>query len=499
MLQLLLALFLPVLLFLSPSASNGAEQSVVILHQNDLHGWLFPAGNRNGLSEAARLLEDIFREEPNSFYAMAGDLFTGPDLPAARKGRMETELWNAFHRHLSEKGFGDRVIWSLGNHEFDYGLPDPASFASPPLCANLVHPRQGPLYKPYQVVVTDEGLRVGWVGLLLEKNPRVLQEVEKAGLAFLPMREAVGKALQEMGRLDLTVLLIHDHIDVIQELARDLPPEWGVDLILAGHDHLVLEKPIYSGGIPICEAGAMNRFYGRVDLLVSEGEATRLESQIVLWGPDRLTHATMRVKESFDAGRGEVVAILERSLAGSYLRERESSLGDFVTDAFRWATGTDIAMTNGSSLRMDFPIAYDQPLELREGDMKDISPFRNALVTTKVSGAQVLQILEGEAEDFQNQVSGIRYTVNMKNPPGKRVEEVAVNGKPLVPGRWYTLTHNAYCADPRNMQRYLHIPPGGITWKMTRWKDFEALIGYARHLRTIDYPTEAMGRIEQRF
>lgn len=495
-LSTLLVLFL---LLLSPPASHSEEQSAVIIHQNDLHGWLFPAGNRNGLGEMAKLLEDLFREEPSSFYAMAGDLFTGPDLPAAQKGKMETELWNAFWRHMSEKGFGERVIWSLGNHEFDYGVPDPSSFASPPLCANLVHPQQGAVYRPYQVIETDEGLRVGWIGLLLERNRRVLQEVEKAGLTFLPMREAVGRALQEMGRLDLTVLLIHDHLDAIKAFARDLPPEWGIDIILAGHDHLVLEEPVDAAGIPVSEAGAMNRFYGRVDLLLSAGEVKRLESRIVPWGPDLLTHSTMRVKESFEASRGEVVAFLERSLTGSYLREQESSLGNFVTDAFRWATGTDIAMTNGSSLRLDFPIYYDQPLELREGDMKDITPFRNALVTGKLTGAQLLQILEGEAEDLQNQISGIRYSVNMKNPPGKRVEEVSVNGEPLLPGEWYTLTHNAYCADPKNMQRYLHLPPESLVWKMTPWKDYEALIGYARHLGTIDYPTEGEGRIERRF
>ncbi|MFH1241416.1 MAG: 5'-nucleotidase C-terminal domain-containing protein [Pseudomonadota bacterium] len=447
------------------------------------------------MTTMARTLAQLFEREPSSFYAVSGDLFFGPNLPQDMKGKAELSIWNHLCRHLEDQGLGGRILISAGNHEFDYGVPDPASFSSGLLCANLVTRDDQPYYVPYRIVQTQEGLKVGFLGLLMEERPRLIKAVTEKDLKVIPKISAVRRFLPRMGKLDLTVLMIHDELSNIIRLASELPPELGVDMILSGHNHVVLTRPLIVNDIHIFQAGAMNDFYGQADLTVEGGKIISLEDRIIPLKPTPLEHATMRVKEKVDQMDGKTVAILKQSLLGTYLRYQENSLGDFVTDAFRWATKSDVAMTNSGSLRMDCQVYPGEDFELKEGHLRGITLFQNRLVVGRLSGKQILKILEGDAVHFHNQVSGLTYKMDLRRPEGKRVTEAKIGGAPISLDRTYTLTHNSYCTLSENMKRYLNLKPGSVRWKKTDLLDYRVLIDYARHMRVIDYPSQGQDRI----
>ena len=488
-------LIIALLLVVSISISSAAAEKVTIIYQNDLHGWLFPASTRVGMSEIARIIMPLFEKRPNSFYAMAGDLFTGPNFPEGKKSVLELNMWNHFWKRFAKQGFGERVVISAGNHEFDYGVPAPGAFWSGLLCANLETGGNIPYYVPYRVITCESGFRIGVIGLIMTENGRVLRAIVKKGLKMVPMLGAVKRYIPEIGRLDLTVLMVHDQMKNIIRLTEAIPARLGVDMILSGHNHIVLDQPLIKNGIYIFQAGAMNGCYGKVDFTVSDGRITSMQNRIVELMPSPLAHVIMAVKETVDELGGKRFAVLKHSLLGAYLRKQENSLGDFVTDAFRWATKTDVAMTNSSSLRRDFRVYPGESALLNEGDFKAMCPFQNHLVVGKVTGAQIMQIIEGDALDVSNQVSGIMYRVDPKKPAGKRVVEARIGGKPVSLDRVYTLTHNSYCTRPENMKRYFHLDPGAIAWKETNLIDYKVLIDYAHHLKVIDYPSEGKGRI----
>jgi len=112
----------------------------------------------------------------------------------------------------------------------------------------------------------------------------------------------------------------------------------------------------------------------------------------------------MVVKEKVDELGGKRFAVLKHSLLGAVLRDQENSLGDFVTDAFRWATGTDVAMTNSSSLRIDFLVYPGESSALNEGDFKAMCPFQNHLVVGKLPEHRSCKSSKGMRSIFQ-----IRY------------------------------------------------------------------------------------------
>jgi 5'-nucleotidase len=106
---------------------------------------------------------------------------------------------------------------------------------------------------------------------------------------------------------------------------------------------------------------------------------------------------------------------------------------------------------NGGSIRAD-EIIKAGPLTRR--DVLSILPFKNKVVKVEVSGATLREALEHglarSAEDAEPgrfpQVSGIRFTFDARRPPGSRIVDLSINGKPLDEKKMYTLAASDYIA-----------------------------------------------------
>jgi len=115
------------------------------------------------------------------------------------------------------------------------------------------------------------------------------------------------------------------------------------------------------------------------------------------------------------------------------------------------ATGADVALMNGGSIRADTIIS---PGALTKRDLLSILPFKNKVVKLEVTGATLRAALEHgvgrSAEDAEPgrfpQVAGLRFTFDASRPSGSRVVEVTVNGQPLDDNRKYTLATTNFLA-----------------------------------------------------
>jgi 5'-nucleotidase len=154
------------------------------------------------------------------------------------------------------------------------------------------------------------------------------------------------------------------------------------------------------------------------------------------------------LKELSQPVGGSSVDLDARSAAG---RTQETNVGNLIADAFRAATGADVGLMNGGSIRADEIIAAG-PLTKR--DVLSILPFKNKVVKVELSGAILRQVLEHgvarSAEDAEPgrfpQVSGIRFTFDARRPPGSRIVDLSINGKPLDEKKTYTLATSDYVA-----------------------------------------------------
>jgi 5'-nucleotidase len=106
---------------------------------------------------------------------------------------------------------------------------------------------------------------------------------------------------------------------------------------------------------------------------------------------------------------------------------------------------------NGGSIRADEIIAAGV---LTKRDVLSILPFKNKVVKVGLSGATLRQVLEHgvarSAEDAEPgrfpQVSGMRFSFDGRRPPGSRIVDLSINGKPLDEKKTYTLAASDYIA-----------------------------------------------------
>jgi 2',3'-cyclic-nucleotide 2'-phosphodiesterase (5'-nucleotidase family) len=236
------------------SASFSEELELVIVHTNDVHG--YHTGNfkeRWGATmRRAKGVEEMRRKAGAWFLLLdAGDIWRRGEL-AQFSGRPEIEVMNYM-------GYDAMAV---GNNELYDGvkaaqeLERMATF--PFLSANVT--RNGdPIFRPYCVK------RVGYirVGIIGVTTPYAFEMgmVEPGVKVEEPIQVVRGIVSGLKGKVDLVVVLSHLGIFQDMELARKVE---GIDVIVGGHTHTFLEKPVLVrkkegkgrlGGTVIVQAG----------------------------------------------------------------------------------------------------------------------------------------------------------------------------------------------------------------------------------------------------
>lgn len=235
----------------------GIFKKLVILHSNDMHGdFLAENVDQNlvgGVSMLSGYVNKVRGEEPNTIYCIAGDMFRGSVIDSEFKGLSTIEIMNAISPD----------VVTIGNHEADYGISHLLFIEKcakfPIINANMYIKTNGArLFRPYKIITVD-GMKILFIGILTEE---VLSQAKTEGLVgtFVGINEAA----REVGRIcntynatdiDFTVLMTHIGFEEDKKLAAALDPAWGVDVIIGGHTHTLLDEPAVVNGIPIVQAG----------------------------------------------------------------------------------------------------------------------------------------------------------------------------------------------------------------------------------------------------
>ena len=120
---------------------------------------------------------------------------------------------------------------------------------------------------------------------------------------------------------------------------------------------------------------------------------------------------------SLDKALAQVVGTSSTPLDSrrNVVRGAESTMGDLIADAMRWATGADIAIMNGGGIRADK--TYDAGVALTRRDVMTELPFGNITMETELPGSQILLALENGVSQVDKgagrfpQVSGLTLSL----------------------------------------------------------------------------------------
>ena len=489
----------------SYAGENAKDTKFVILHTNDVHGYLQASDSCLGMDAVAQLKKDYEKQGYDVLLMDAGDMLQGNIFAGYSQGKSVVSVMNA-------AGYD---VAALGNHDFDYGADVLEERMSemhfPALAANITVDVTGkPFAQENKVFTLSDGTKVGVFGLDTPSTATISTPKNTAGLTFASGEElyAVAQAqiddLKEQG-CSLIVCLGHlgeNNTDSEINAKMVVENTKGLSVLIDGHDHEKenqIVKDLEGNDILIAEAGSYLKYIG-----ILTYEDGRFTESLVEAGTykvkDQKVKKTIEViSAKVEAALGEKVAFTDWELDCDAM-DKESNLGDLIADSIYWQvsqTGAalDAAIVNGGALRSSIHAG-----EIRLLDIMDAFPFNNQLCTVKVTGAELLEALEAATqtspESVLTQVSQIQYTLDKTVPyqkgeqypdstyyapaaPGARVTITEVGGKAFDPEATYTIATIDFVASGGDSY-YVFAKAGATTKIYVGYLDNEGLVNYMK-------------------
>lgn len=452
--SLLLVLTMVVPLAGLPALAEPVRFSIVHVNDWDRLDAKDGSGGAAKIASIARYERDRAEAQGGQvLLTFGGDMISPSLLSGFDKGAHMIALANAI-------GFDIAV---LGNHEFDFGpdvLMQRLEEADYPVLGSNVVYKGAPGFPGAERshMIEVGAFKIGIFGLTTPDTASLSSP--GPDVTFLPLAATAQEsaaALRAEGA-DLVIALTHA---VYQDDLETLRQASGVDILLGGHDHLVLVH--YDGKQAILKAGSQGNFIGILDIVMDRVEG-RSGPELV-WQPNFSMVNTIDVEEDPEIAQRVVAykAELEQELAvdigptevvldtrRASVRTGENAFGNLIADAMRGATGADVALTNGGGIRGD--TTYQPGQVLTRKDILSELPFGNRTVTLRISGADLRAALENGVSGVEKgagrfpHVSGLSFAYDGGKPAGSRVAEVRIDGAPLAPEEKYVLATNDFMA-----------------------------------------------------
>jgi 5'-nucleotidase len=373
------------------------------------------------------------------------------------------------------------------------------------LAANVVDTASGQTLLPATAMRDVAGVKIGFIGLTLRATPSVVTPAGVAGLQFVSEVATVNRLAPQLKAQGAAavVVLIHQGGQTSARTVQDKTcPDFSgpilaladqfsssVDVVVSGHTHqeYVCVRP---DGKLVTQTGSYGRLVTQIDLLVdaqaqrvvakdannrvvlngavvkdASGQALALPQSAQALSPDPKVDAIVRrygdlTAPLSDMEVGRLTAPLDRrsNVAG------ESTLGAVVADMYLAGTSdpsygshaAQIAFTNPGGLRADL-----LNLSVTFGQLFNVLPFNNSLVTMDLTGAQILRLLEQQWERPQPAggrilpvSQGFSYVWDASAPegaaPGTGHRVVAgsmrLHDAPIAMNQSYRVTVNSFMA-----------------------------------------------------
>lgn len=396
-------LTLLLLLFTAAVFVNGQSgKKITVLHTNDLHSHFqgfapesaytpLSTGDDKtvgGFSRIAAIINAERAANPEGTIVVdAGDCMMGTMFHTM-------ELYSGFELRLMKKAGYD--VMSLGNHDFDLGparyarmvnvaasegpipelilsnaVTDPTDVSDDPF-EELYDSR---LLKQY-TVLEREGIKIGLFSLIGKDADESAPYAPP--VTFTPIVKTARLMVEKLRGQGCSVIICLSHSGVTLtkegtwegedvELARKVK---GIDLIVSGHTHTLLEKPVMVDGTPIVQVESAGKYVGEVELEWDGKKAVFSSYKVIpvnddIAGDPEIQSLITEQEEKIDfqilkpLGLTCSMPVARASFpltCEEYGDVASSNLGQFVADAiYRYSnckgSGTDIAVTAAGIIR----------------------------------------------------------------------------------------------------------------------------------------------------
>ncbi|WP_206913226.1 2',3'-cyclic-nucleotide 2'-phosphodiesterase/3'-nucleotidase [Enterococcus sp. DIV0840] len=469
------------------------KQQLKIYYTSDVHGYLFPTNYADTQEKNMGLLKCIpnFQKDENTLLIDGGDMLQGSALATYCQAHPEEGFPQA--KALNHAGY-DFV--TLGNHDVNYGTSYLYQYLdaldATCVCENLLDAKSQTKKFPWAIKTLANGLKVGIVGVVTDYI-NVWEKAENIkDVTVSDPFTAAKQALEEVkSQVDLTICIYHGGFErdvktstilskTSENIGYKICEELDFDLLLTGHQHLLIEGQLLHGTYIVQpSSNALNYFEINIEKIQNNIEITSTvgkpntapESNLM----DELQPLETKVQEWLDQAIGQLNTDalaedkLEMALYGSPVIEL---IGAVQLQASK-AQITVVSLANTSP-------GFHKDVTMR--DVIATYPYTNQLITLKITGAQLKQVVDKNGDYFslneQNEVAispsylypkiehyhfdffvGIEYTIDLCQKAGKRVTALRYKNQLIKDNDEFTIALSDYRASGGGgFKTYLECP-----------------------------------------
>ena len=457
------------------NVSGSTIFDVKIVHTNDIHARVEEDDYNQviGMDRLSGIAQAFTEGADGSLMLDSGDTFHGQSIATLVKGESVAKLMKAC-------GYD---AMTTGNHDWSYGkdrLKELGGIANVKILSGNIKNADGTSFFDTDALVKEitkngKTLKIGVFGV---SDPEMKNKTTPSNVEGLDFQDAVSYAKKEAAALKA------EGCDVVIALSHTLDPKNvaaqvdGVDLWLCGHEHIELSESVTTpdgSTAYVSESGYYLNTVGLIDLNCTMDEDGSVHVDYKKTSVDYEAAQNYpkdaSVTAVLDSIKAENETVLNRVIGTSpveldgvweHIRIGQTNLGNVITDAYLLATGADIAFENAGGIRASIAAGT-----VTYGDVINVSPYGNYVVTKRLTGAQIKEMLEtslviqknciaandsGEWDAWPNdsgsylQVGGITVRFDPAQPAGARVLSVKKDGQDLDDTKEYTVAVNNYLA-----------------------------------------------------
>jgi S-sulfosulfanyl-L-cysteine sulfohydrolase len=415
-------------------------------------------GKMGGFAHLATLIKQIraARGKENTLLLDGGDSWQGSATSLWTQGQDMIAAANLLGVDMMtghwEFSYGsDRVMKNINQFKGDFlahniSLSDEAQFSD--------EHDDPSVFKAYRIREI-KGAKIAVIGQAFPytpiAHPKRFTPAWQFGIQEQNLRTLV-EQIKSKHQANVTILLSHNGLDVDLKLASRVS---GIDLILGGHTHDALPRPIMvanpGGKTWVTNAGSHGKFLAVIDLQITNNRLKNFRYRLLpvfanLLEPD------LEMQQLINTTRAPYVAKLQQPLVDTdqLLYRRDTYQGTFdrlILDALCTVNDTELALSPGfrwgTTLLPGHTIRY-------EDIMNHTAITYPETYIRPISGKELKDLLEDVADNLFNpdpyyrqggdmvRVGGMHFKCNSEAVFGSRISQMTLkNGRPVAANKRY--------------------------------------------------------------
>ena len=378
---------------LQPVISSDTE--LHILYINDLHGAILEDGNQMGIVNIASYVDYVESQEDHVLFISGGDLLQGSLLSNYYFGAPIIEALN----------FMNHEAFTLGNHEFDWGLNVILDYFNgnhdiqanyPLLAANVFYSNtetQPEGIQPY-TIVTRGDLRIGIIGTIGYGLESSIATSRVTGYEFRDPVTYVSyyaNYLRSNEEVDLVFAIDHGARSDTNQGIGNLTGSSRVDAMFNGHTHQNSLTFISREGLdmPVMQSAAYGQVVGHLTLDMSRNGLENYQAQNLGFNqmPNNMT-INPEIEALIESYYDQIEPLITNVILPSSSYYSRNDLTQYMAKLMALKTNAVVGIHNGGGTRTD--LAYNEGITVAK--LYEIFPFDNRIKTVYLKGS-VIQAL----------------------------------------------------------------------------------------------------------